>query len=78
MPAERMLDVADRHTVEDILWRDDAYRDVNRRAGLEVVELRRPLGYASEPYPWVSETLVARWTMYVLQPATSRSKRPER
>ena len=61
-----MLDVPDRRPVEDILWSDEAYRDVYRRAGLAVLETRRPLAKSSEPYPWVSETTIAPWVIYVL------------
>ena len=62
-----MLDVPDRRPVEDVLWPDAAYRDVYREAGLEVVEWYRPLGRADEPQPWVSETTVAPWSIYVLR-----------
>jgi len=61
-----MLDVADRRPVEDVLWTDEAYHDVYRRAGLRVIETYRPLGKATEPYPWVSETATAPWVIYVL------------
>ena len=61
-----MLDVADRRPVEDVLWTDEAYHDVYRRAGLRVIETYRPLGKATEPYAWVSETATAPWVIYVL------------
>jgi len=61
-----MLDVQDRRPVEDIYWPDAAYRDVYREAGLEVLKTHRPLGADSEPYPWVSETTVSPWAIYVL------------
>jgi hypothetical protein len=61
-----MLDVDDRRPVEDIVWSDDDYRDVYRRAGLAVVASHRPLGTDSEPYAWVSETRIAPWVIYVL------------
>lgn len=61
-----MLDVKDRRPVEDILWPEDAYRDVYQRAGLTPIQIYRPLGLTSEPYPWVSETGTAPWTIYVL------------
>lgn len=64
-----MTDVEDRRPVEDILWRPEAYLQVFRLAGLEVVETHRPLGRAGEPFPWVSETAVAPWTIYVLKRA---------
>lgn len=64
-----MLDVPDRRPVEDVLWPDAAYREVYHQAGLEVVEVYRPLGQPSDAQPWVSETTVAPWSIYVLQQA---------
>jgi SAM-dependent methyltransferase len=61
-----MLDVEDRRPVEDVLWTDAAYLEVYRRAGLRAIETFRPLGVATEPYPWVSETTTAPWVIYVL------------
>lgn len=61
-----MLDVPDQRPVEDILCTDETYREIFDRAGLTVIETRRPLGLASEPLAWVSETSVAPWTIYVL------------
>ncbi len=66
-----MLDVEDRRPVQDILWPDEAYREVYQRAGLRVIEMRKPLANASEPYAWVSETTVAPWVIYVLGKALS-------
>jgi len=59
-------DVDDRRPVEDILWDDDAYRDVYHRAGLDIVATYRPLGSESGPCPWVNETKIAPWVIYVL------------
>ncbi|MFI5385440.1 MAG: class I SAM-dependent methyltransferase [Fimbriimonadales bacterium] len=64
-----MLDVPDRRPVADVLWTDADYREVYRRADLEVVERHLPLGRVNEPYLWVSETKVAPWAIYVLGPA---------
>jgi len=61
-----MTDVEDRRPVEDVVWPDADYRRVFAAAGLQIVGVCRPLGLASEPYPWVSETTVAPWTIYVL------------
>ncbi|HUN66463.1 MAG TPA: class I SAM-dependent methyltransferase [Bacteroidota bacterium] len=63
-----MLDVDDRRPVEDIVCSHDDYLRVYDAAGLAAVEVIRPLGRASEPYPWVSESTVAPWTVYVLRP----------
>jgi hypothetical protein len=61
-----MLDVPDRRPVEDIVCTDASYREVFAQAGLAVLESRQPLGRADEPQPWVSETRVAPWSIYVL------------
>ena len=61
-----MLDVEDRRPVEDVVWSDEAYRDVYRAAGLVVVETHRPLGREGEPFAWVTETSVSPWAIYVL------------
>jgi SAM-dependent methyltransferase len=64
-----MTDVDDRRPVDDIFWPDDAYREVYAKSGLHLVQTYRPLGRTDEPYPWVSETTVAPWTIYVLKRA---------
>lgn len=61
-----MLDVPDRRPVEDVLCTDAEYRRIYARAGLVVLETHRPLGEPSEPYPWVTETAVSPWAIYVL------------
>lgn len=64
-----MTDVEDARPVEDILWTDDAYRAVYERARLMIEATYEPLARASEPYPWVSETEIAPWVIYVLRRA---------
>lgn len=61
-----MLDVEDRRPVEDILCTDEDYRAIFGQAGLQVLQMQRPLGRPEEPYDWVSETTVAPWAIYVL------------
>jgi SAM-dependent methyltransferase len=61
-----MLDVEDSRPVEDILWTDEDYHAVYRRSGLVPIKIYRPLAKRDEPYPWVSETAVAPWVIYVL------------
>jgi ubiquinone/menaquinone biosynthesis C-methylase UbiE len=51
---------------EDVLCTDEAYRGFYGRAGLEVVAAYRPLATGAEGVPWVSETSVAPWVIYVL------------
>ena len=61
-----MLDVEDSRPVEDILWTDRDYHEVYRQAGLVALDTRRPLATPAEPFPWVSETTIAPWAIYVL------------
>lgn len=62
-----MLDVPDRRPVRDELCTEARYREIYARAGLRVVDVRRPLGRADEPFAWVSETTVAPWVIWVLE-----------
>jgi SAM-dependent methyltransferase len=62
-----MLDVEDRRPVEDVIFPEADYRKVYAEAGLEVVEVYRPLGRADEPFAWVNETTIPPWTIYVLK-----------
>lgn len=64
-----MLDVPDRRPVVDVLWTDEAYREIYSDAGLDVLRTHRPLARGDEPIAWVSETSVAPWVIYVLRPA---------
>jgi ubiquinone/menaquinone biosynthesis C-methylase UbiE len=62
-----ITDVEDQRPVEDILWTDNAYRDVYRQAGLKLVKTYKPLAKDSEAYEWVNETKIAPWVIYVLK-----------
>lgn len=62
-----MLDVEDKRPVEDIIWKDEDYHEVYKRAGLVPVKTYRPLARPEEPYSWVSETRIAPWVIYVLE-----------
>jgi SAM-dependent methyltransferase len=61
-----MTDVEDRRPVEDIIWADDAYRDVYKKTGLKLLETIKPLANENEPFQWVNETKIAPWVIYVL------------
>ena len=56
----------DRRPAVDVIWPDEDYREVYRCAGLQVVEVRKPLGRADEPFEWVNETTIPPWTIYIL------------
>ncbi|HVO34388.1 MAG TPA: class I SAM-dependent methyltransferase [Gemmatimonadales bacterium] len=61
--------IGDPRPCEDVLWTDEAYQEVYRRAGLAQEGAYRPLARADEPYEWVSETTLAPWVIYVLAAA---------
>ncbi len=62
-----VTDHHDPRPVDDILWTDESYRKVYQEAGLEAVQVFKPLAKGDEPYSWVSETKIAPWVIYVLQ-----------
>jgi hypothetical protein len=64
-----VTDHQDPRPVEDILCTDESYRTVYQEAGLEAVQVFKPLAKVDEPYSWVSETRIAPWVIYVLQRA---------
>jgi ubiquinone/menaquinone biosynthesis C-methylase UbiE len=61
--------VEDKRPVEDVVWTDESYLEVFKRAGLELVTTYKPLAKESEPYKWVNETRIAPWVIYVLKRA---------
>ena len=61
-----MTDVDDSRPVEDVVFSDDAYRELYDQVGLEVLEMRKPLARESEQFDWVNETKIAPWAIYVL------------
>jgi SAM-dependent methyltransferase len=64
-----ILDSGNSTPVEDVLWPDESYRHVFKRASLEVLAMHRPLARGDEPYVWISETHIAPWVIYVLKKA---------
>ena len=60
-------DFEDRSPAVDILWPHESYLEVYCRAGLAVIEMRKPLAKGDEPYQWVSETRIAPWVIYALR-----------
>lgn len=61
-----MLDVEDKRPVEDIFCTDEDYHRIFKLAGLSPISVYRPLAKSSEPYPWISETSISPWVIYVL------------
>ena len=64
-------DIADRRPAEDILWRDEDYIEVYKRASLGLVARFKPLATGDEPYSWVNETTIAPWVIYVIARCSS-------
>ena len=64
-----VTDHADSRPVEDILWTDEAYREVFEEARLRLLVKYEPLARGDEPYSWVSELQIAPWAVYVLEVA---------
>jgi ubiquinone/menaquinone biosynthesis C-methylase UbiE len=60
-------DIEDKRPVEDVVWPDENYQQVYRKAGLEQVSVYKPLAKDSEPFEWVNETRIAPWVIYVLK-----------
>ena len=54
---------------EDVGCRDESYRGLYRSVCLEVIQMLEPIAAGDEPYPWVSETQIAPWVIYVLKRA---------
>jgi ubiquinone/menaquinone biosynthesis C-methylase UbiE len=67
-----ITDVEDKRPVEDIVWTDEHYRKTFKKAGLELVETRKPLAKETEPYKWVNETRIAPWVIHVLKDGKTR------
>ncbi|MDQ1354380.1 MAG: hypothetical protein QG657_4689 [Acidobacteriota bacterium] len=60
-------DIEDKRPVEDVLWGDDAYREIFTGTGFELINTYKPLAKESEPFAWVNETRIAPWVIYVLK-----------
>lgn len=63
-----ITDVEDKRPVEDIFMSKDAYPNVYKQAGLNIIDIHRTLGKMNEPYLWVSETDISPWVIYVISP----------
>jgi len=61
-----MKDVADARPVVDFVWSDDDYARLFAASDLEVIARYKPQGCADEPFPWLTETSIAPWVIYVL------------
>ena len=59
--------IEDKRPVEDIIWPDEDYQKVFQMAGLAAAKIYKPLASEHEPYPWINETKIAPWVIYVLK-----------
>lgn len=59
--------IDDKRPVEDIIWPDKDYRETYKKAGLKLIQTRKPLAREDEPFAWVNETKIAPWVIYVLR-----------
>ncbi|HSK19663.1 MAG TPA: class I SAM-dependent methyltransferase [Longimicrobiales bacterium] len=66
-----ITDGGDRRPILDVLWDDAAYRADFAAAGLDVLEMHRPLGRPDEPYAWQTELHTSPWLLYVLRAPSS-------
>lgn len=64
-----ITDIADSRPVEDVVCSDEDYHSLYAQAGLEMIAAHRPLGRPDEPHPWVTETRIAPWVLYVAKAA---------
>lgn len=64
-----VTDHGDQRPVEDILCTDESYRTVYRDANLQTIRIFKPLAQGDESFPWVNETKIPPWTIYVLRRA---------
>ncbi|MCP4213936.1 MAG: class I SAM-dependent methyltransferase [bacterium] len=60
-------DIADSRPVDDTVCTHEDYQELYGMAGLEIVEVYRPLATGAEPYHWVNETRIPPWVIYVLK-----------
>jgi SAM-dependent methyltransferase len=64
-------ELADTTPALDVLWPDESYGDVYARAELRVADVLKPLATGDEPFPWINETHIPPWVIYVLKPGSA-------
>jgi ubiquinone/menaquinone biosynthesis C-methylase UbiE len=63
-------EIADKRPCYDIFWSEEDYTTVYSKANLCIIKKHKPLATGNEPYPWINETRIAPWTIYVLKKKT--------
>ena len=61
------LDSGDRRPCGDILWTDEDYRACFENAGLRLAGSQKVFAREDEPYPWINETKIAPWIIYIAE-----------
>lgn len=61
------LDFPDKRPCYDIFCSPEAYQQIYKTVGLEILHTEKPLATGKEPYRWVNETRIAPWMIYVLK-----------
>lgn len=61
-----ITDIEDKRPVEDFICSDHDYKEIFRKAGLQLVKIHKPLAQKNDPYKWVSETSISPWSIFVL------------
>jgi ubiquinone/menaquinone biosynthesis C-methylase UbiE len=59
--------INDGRPVEDVVWKDEDYREIYAQTGFAVEAMYEPLALETEPFEWVNETKIAPWVIYVLK-----------
>jgi SAM-dependent methyltransferase len=59
-------DIPDSRPCDDILFPEAEYRRLHAHAGLDTLEVHKPLARGDEPYAWREETRIAPWHLHVL------------
>jgi ubiquinone/menaquinone biosynthesis C-methylase UbiE len=58
---------ADQRPCNDVFCTDEEYQKIYLKTDLQIMLTIKPLATGEEPYPWVKETTIAPWTIYVLR-----------
>ena len=54
-------------TLYDYVWTDSDYQRAFKDAGLELLEMRKPLASENEPFTWYAERELPLWVVYTLR-----------
>lgn len=69
-------EIQDHRPVIDIFWSDESNLRAFMLAGLVPRRIHRPLGRPDEPYPWLAESRISPWTIWVLDKKVGSRNHP--